>query len=116
MMHYSDHTSFGCDGGLPSLAYQYVQNTGGLERERKYPYTSMDGNSGSCEVGSEKRRNYAVSNTLFYAFIAGLNWKEKLRASFVMLLQQYLSGLLLEQFLRLGCDCCSVILARALSV
>ena len=32
----------GCDGGLPSNAFKYIQNQGGLNTENTYPYEAMD--------------------------------------------------------------------------
>lgn len=34
----------GCDGGLPSHAFEYVRYAGGLSTEFNYPYTAKDGN------------------------------------------------------------------------
>jgi len=49
-----DKTSYGCDGGWTEHAYKYVQNTGGLETESNYPYTSYQGTTGSCHSDSSK--------------------------------------------------------------
>ncbi|KAH6818370.1 aleurain-like protease [Perilla frutescens var. frutescens] len=42
--------NFGCNGGLPSQAFEYIKYTGGLETEDAYPYTGKDG---VCKYSSE---------------------------------------------------------------
>lgn len=39
-----DTTCYGCNGGWPYLAYQYVIKAGGMEAETSYPYKGIDGN------------------------------------------------------------------------
>lgn len=36
----------GCDGGLPSHAFEYIRAAGGLDTEFHYPYTAKDGRCG----------------------------------------------------------------------
>lgn len=49
-----DKTSFGCNGGTTESAYNYVVNTGGMETESDYPYTSgTAGITGSCSSNSK---------------------------------------------------------------
>jgi len=43
-----DSEAFGCGGGWPYWAYEYVMQTGGLDSYNSYPYTAEDGNSGTC--------------------------------------------------------------------
>lgn len=39
----------GCDGGLPSHAFEYIQHAGGISTEKSYPYFAKDHN---CTVDS----------------------------------------------------------------
>jgi len=41
-----DTSDYGCEGGEPTTAYEYVISAGGMEPEKKYPYT---GEQGTCK-------------------------------------------------------------------
>jgi len=44
-----DSSDYGCNGGWPYNAYQYVIGAGGIETEADYPYTAQDG---TCNFNS----------------------------------------------------------------
>jgi cathepsin F len=39
---------YGCSGGMPSSAFEYVFTAGGIASEADYPYTSGSGDTGTC--------------------------------------------------------------------
>lgn len=42
--------NYGCHGGLPSQAFEYIKYNGGLEKEKAYPYT---GKNEVCKFSAE---------------------------------------------------------------
>ncbi|CAN1136343.1 Thiol protease aleurain, partial [Linum perenne] len=42
--------NYGCNGGLPSQAFEYIKYNGGLETEEAYPYT---GKNGLCKYSAQ---------------------------------------------------------------
>ncbi|XP_056860018.1 thiol protease aleurain-like [Raphanus sativus] len=45
-----DFNNFGCNGGLPSQAFEYIKSNGGLDTEEAYPYTAKNG---TCKYSAE---------------------------------------------------------------
>ena len=45
-----DFNNFGCGGGLPSQAFEYIKYNGGLDTEEAYPYTAANG---VCKFSTE---------------------------------------------------------------
>eukprot|EP00463_Aulacantha_scolymantha_P000693 TRINITY_DN1429_c0_g1_i1.p1 TRINITY_DN1429_c0_g1~~TRINITY_DN1429_c0_g1_i1.p1 ORF type:complete len:227 (-),score=43.75 TRINITY_DN1429_c0_g1_i1:216-896(-) len=45
---------YGCNGGFPYGAYEYLIKAGGIETEQDYPYTSGSGDSGTCKFDVSK--------------------------------------------------------------
>jgi len=49
-----DNGDEGCNGGLEENAYNYIIQAGGLETEDDYPYSSDEGDDGTCEFDDSK--------------------------------------------------------------
>jgi len=62
-----DTTCYGCGGGWPYLAYQYVQQQGGIDSYNSYPYTAGGGQSGSCAFSASN----VVAQVTGYQSISG---------------------------------------------
>ena len=56
-----DHVDQGCDGGLPSQAYQQIMLLGGLTTEANYPYTAR---GGSCSFTKNQAVVYINSSVV----------------------------------------------------
>jgi C1A family cysteine protease len=48
-----DTSDNGCNGGMPSSAYNYVQSAGGIDSYSSYPYTAESGQAGSCQFNQQ---------------------------------------------------------------
>jgi cathepsin H len=56
-----DFDNHGCEGGLPSHAFEYIRHAGGIESDLTYPYTAKDG---QCNF----RRHIAVGYVRFGSY------------------------------------------------
>jgi len=60
-----DTNDYGCEGGDPPTAYEYIIGAGGLESEQDYPYYAEDGNckfNAKEVVATIKNWQYATSD------------------------------------------------------
>lgn len=48
-----DHKDYGCGGGEPNTAWEYIINAGGLEDYQDYPFSSGDGKTGYCQFNAK---------------------------------------------------------------
>ena len=60
--------NFGCNGGLPSQAFEYIRYSGGLDTEDAYPYKAEDG---ACQFNelSVGAQVYDVVNITMVSYI-----------------------------------------------
>jgi len=86
-----DTSDDGCGGGDPPTAYEYVIGAGGLEPYADYPYTSENGNTGTCQfnaadivahissfttIGSEQQaQSYLTSNGPLSVCVDAESWQ-----------------------------------------
>jgi len=56
-----DFNNHGCNGGLPSQAFQYIQFAGGIETEADYPYLAIDQN---CSFDSSKEAAHVYDGSV----------------------------------------------------
>ena len=58
-----DSTNSGCSGGDARTGYEYVMETGGLNMESNYPYTSYYDFAGSCD---KTKSGYSIAVAQYY--------------------------------------------------
>lgn len=59
-----DFENYGCDGGLPSQAFEYIKAAKGIESDITYPYTARDGSCvfrRSIAIGYAKYGSYNIT-------------------------------------------------------
>lgn len=52
-----DYDNHGCKGGLPSHAFEYIKDNGGISLETNYPYLAQDG---TCKITKESALSVGV--------------------------------------------------------
>mmetsp|Transcript_5870 Transcript_5870/g.16717 ORF Transcript_5870/g.16717 Transcript_5870/m.16717 type:complete len:433 (-) Transcript_5870:267-1565(-) len=59
-----DFNNFGCNGGLPSQAYEYLLYNGGMDLETSYSYTASDGDCKAADgtVGAKVAEVYNITS------------------------------------------------------
>jgi len=62
-----DTTCYGCGGGWPYLAYQYIEGAKGQDTGASYPYTAEGGNSGTCAFNAAN----VAAQVMNYTSVAG---------------------------------------------
>ncbi|KAI0495962.1 hypothetical protein KFK09_022269 [Dendrobium nobile] len=53
------YNNFGCSGGFPSQAFQYIKDNGGIEAEKTYPYLAANG---KCKFKKENVRAKVIGS------------------------------------------------------
>jgi cysteine peptidase B len=61
-----DLANYGCDGGSPSSAYEYIHYTKGITTEEVYPYDSYEGEAPQCKHNVARSKNYVVTVDEWY--------------------------------------------------
>ena len=74
-----DDYSFGCDGGMPEWGFSYVSQTGGIETEADYPYTS--GTSGVTGTCASDKSKYAVTISSYHRITGEVNMANYVKAT-----------------------------------
>ncbi|GKG52822.1 thiol protease aleurain-like protein, partial [Tanacetum coccineum] len=61
-----DFNNFGCNGGLPSQAFEYIKYNGGLDSKEAYPYTEVDG---VCKYSSENAAIRVLAKGIYLSLV-----------------------------------------------
>ncbi|CAN6553174.1 unnamed protein product [Malus baccata var. baccata] len=72
-----DTINSGCQGGSMDKAYAYIQQNGGITSEENYPYQSLNGSAGTCDMNKAYK---AAARITGYAEVLSINETELLKA------------------------------------
>lgn len=66
----NDVACYGCEGGWPSNAYEYIHLAGGIALESEYSYDSTEGETHDCKRSKAKPANFVVTVDNYYSILS----------------------------------------------
>ena len=66
----NDIACYGCNGGWPSNAYEYIHVAGGITVESEYSYESTEGETNDCKRSKAKQSNFVVTVDNYYSILS----------------------------------------------
>ena len=66
----NDVACYGCEGGWPTSAYEYIHLAGGIALESEYSYDSTEGETHDCKRSKAKPANFVVTVDNYYSILS----------------------------------------------